>query len=186
MNFVQPIRDPDVIEQVELFLKEKNERNYILFLLGIYTGLRISDILSLKVKDLKDKKHLFIKEKKTRRKRYNRRNIELNPILRKALKHYLKDKPDNEYVIRSRVGNNRPITRERAYMILKEVAIEFDIDSLACHSMRKTLGFHLYQQTKDIALVQKTLNHENPSYTLRYIGIEQDTVNSHIAKLKYY
>ncbi|MGE7091317.1 tyrosine-type recombinase/integrase [Lysinibacillus sp. NPDC048646] len=186
MNFVQPIRDPDVIEEIELFLKEKNERDYILFLLGIYTGLRISDILSLKVKDLKDKKYLVINEKKTRRKKNNGRSIELNPILKKALKKYLKDRPNHEYVIKSRVGNNKSITRERAYMILREVANEFDIDSLACHSMRKTLGFHLYQQTKDIVLVQKTLNHEDSSYTLRYIGIEQDTVNSKIATLKYY
>ena len=55
MNFVQPIRDPVLIEQIEKYLKNKNERDYILFLLGIYTGLRISDILSLTVKDLRNK-----------------------------------------------------------------------------------------------------------------------------------
>lgn len=186
MNFVQPIRDPDLIQQIELFLKNKNDRDYILFLLGIYTALRISDILSLKVRDLKDKNFLVINEKKTKRKKNNRRNIELNPILKRELKKFLKDKPDHEYVIKSRVGNNKPITRERAYMILKEVAREFHIDSLGCHSMRKTFGFHLYQQTKDVVLVQKALNHEDPQYTLRYIGIEQDAVNSRTAKLRYY
>lgn len=185
MNFVQPIRNPDVIEEIELFLKEKNERDYILFLLGIYTGLRISDILSLKVKDLKDKKYLVIKEKKTRKKRNNGRSIELNTTLKKALKKYLKDKPNHEYVIKSRIGNNKPITRERAYMILKDVANKFEIDSLGTHSMRKTLGFHVYQQKKDVVLVQKMLNHESPSHTLRYIGIEQDMINSVFGSFKY-
>lgn len=49
MNFVQPIRDPEKIQQIKEYLKEKNERNYILFVMGINTGLRISDILKLKL-----------------------------------------------------------------------------------------------------------------------------------------
>ncbi|NUK31027.1 tyrosine-type recombinase/integrase [Parageobacillus sp. VR-IP] len=64
MNFVQPIRDPEKIEAIKQFLKERNERNYILFLIGINTGLRISDILKLKVSDVKGT-HISIREKKT-------------------------------------------------------------------------------------------------------------------------
>ncbi len=48
MNFVQPIRDPEQIQQIKEYLNENNERNYILFVMGINTGLRISDILKLK------------------------------------------------------------------------------------------------------------------------------------------
>jgi integrase len=186
MNIVQPIRDPDLIQEIEIYFKNKNERDYVLFLLGIYTALRISDILSLKVKDLKGKNYLNIREKKTRKKKLNERTIQLHPTLKKALKSFLKDKPGHEYVIKSRVSGNKPISRERAYMILKEAAEEFDIESLGCHSMRKTLGYHLYKKTKNLVLVQQTLNHEDASYTLRYIGIEQDTVNDAITKLKYY
>lgn len=186
MNFVQPIRDPDLIQQIELYFKSKNIRDYILFLLGIYTGLRISDILRLKVKDLKQKNFLVIKEKKTRRKKNNERTIALHPKLKRELKNFLKDRPSHEYVIKSRIGKNQPISRERAYMILKEAAKEFNLDSLGCHSMRKTMGYHLYKQHQDLVLVQKALNHEDTSYTLRYIGIEQDTVNNAITKIKYY
>lgn len=53
MNFFQPIRDPEQIQQIKEYLKEKNERNYILFVMGGNTGLRISDILKLKIGDLK-------------------------------------------------------------------------------------------------------------------------------------
>lgn len=42
MNIVQPIRDKEAIQEIKEFFKEQNERNYILFLLGINTGLRIS------------------------------------------------------------------------------------------------------------------------------------------------
>lgn len=187
MNIVQPIRDPELIRKIELFFKHRQDRDYILFLLGIYTGLRISDILSLQVKDLRGKSSLRIKEKKTKhRKKYKERTIDLHSVLKRELKKYLKDKNDNEYVIKSRVGGNKPITRERAYMILREAAKEFNLDSLGCHSMRKTMGYHLYQNTKNLVLVKEVLNHTDASYTLRYIGITQDTVNEAITKLKYY
>ncbi|EJR97572.1 hypothetical protein IKM_05232 [Bacillus mycoides] len=35
MNFVQPIRDPEQIQQIKEYLRENNERNYILFVMGI-------------------------------------------------------------------------------------------------------------------------------------------------------
>ncbi|ANS45905.1 putative integrase/recombinase YoeC [Bacillus thuringiensis] len=64
MNFVQPIRDPEQIQQMKAYLKEKNARNYMLFVLGINTGLRISDILKLKVGDVQGS-HISMREKKT-------------------------------------------------------------------------------------------------------------------------
>ena len=54
MNTVQPIRDLTKIKKIESILKKQNYRNYILFRLGIYSGLRISDILKLKVKDVRN------------------------------------------------------------------------------------------------------------------------------------
>lgn len=52
MNVVQPIRDKVLLQEMKDHLKKNNERNYILFLLGIHTGLRISDILRLRVRDV--------------------------------------------------------------------------------------------------------------------------------------
>jgi len=53
MNFVQLIRDPEKVEAIKRYLREQNERNYLLFLIGINTVLRISNILKLKVGDVK-------------------------------------------------------------------------------------------------------------------------------------
>ena len=52
MNFVEPIRDKDDIQSMKDYLKAWNERNYMMFLLGINSGLRISDIINLRVKDV--------------------------------------------------------------------------------------------------------------------------------------
>src|SRR5690554_3555776 len=65
MNKVEPIRDKNKIKDIKNILKKKNDRNYMLFVLGINTGLRIGDLLKLKVKDVKNKSHIIIKEQKT-------------------------------------------------------------------------------------------------------------------------
>ncbi|MCQ6530738.1 site-specific integrase [Bacillus mycoides] len=181
MNFVQPIRNIETLKDIEEFLKE-NQRNHIMFLLGIYTGLRVSDILKLRVKDVSGENHLVIKEMKT--KKYKR--VKINPILKKCLKKYITNKPGNDYLIKSRKGKNKPISRTQAYRILKEVANEFNLDEIGTHSMRKTFGYHYYKQTKDIATLQRLFNHSTPEYTLRYIGLDQDTLDNAMNKFRYY
>ena len=64
MNVVQPIRDKVLLQDMKDFLKQNNERNHIMLLLGIHTGLRISDILRLRVRDVQGW-DIVLKEKKT-------------------------------------------------------------------------------------------------------------------------
>ena len=192
MNYVEPIRDSETLSNMCLYLKENNNRNYIMFLLGIYTGLRISDILKLRVKDVIDlsnrkdkikiKKQIVLREQKTSKQKI----IKINPILKEPLEDYVQDKEMYEYLIKSRQGFNKPISRKRAYEILKELGEMFDVDSLGCHSMRKTFGYHYYKQTKDIALLQKIFNHSSPAITLAYIGIDQDRMDKAYATFRYF
>jgi integrase len=172
MNLVQPIRDKELIIDIKKYLKEQNERNYILFLLGINTGLRISDILSLRVRDVQGW-NIFLREKKTKK----IREIKMPAELKKAIRDYIKDKPNNEYLIKSRMGKNKPITRGMAYVILNQIADEFGLERIGTHSLRKTYGYHFYKQFKDVASLQQMLNHTDPKETLRYIGITQDSIN---------
>lgn len=182
MNYVQPIRDVELVKDICDYLYRKNKRNYILFVTGIYTGRRISDILKLRVKDVKNKNHIVFKEQKTGK----LTKIDFNWNLKKAYAEYCESKPLNEFLIKSRKGQNRPIDRSTAYMILKETAELFDLDQIGTHTMRKTFGYHLYKQNKnDIVLVMKALNHSSEAETLRYIGIDSENVNSAIKSLKY-
>ena len=67
MNTVEPIRDIDTVWDIADYLGETSERNRMMFLFGIYVGIRISDILKLKVRDVRDKTHIYIREKKTKK-----------------------------------------------------------------------------------------------------------------------
>ncbi|KEH91572.1 Integrase/Recombinase (plasmid) [Clostridium botulinum C/D str. BKT12695] len=173
MNFVEPIRDAQKVNDIQDYLKRTDERNYILFITGVYTGLRISDILRLKVKDVKDKRFIYLREKKTSKQNI----IEINKLLEKEYKWYCKDKELDEYLIKSREGVNKAISRVQAYKIIKEVGKNFGVDNLGTHTLRKTFGYHYYKQTKDVATLMKMFNHSDPSITLRYIGIIQDEMN---------
>lgn len=130
MNFVQLIRNPEQIQQIKEYLKEKNERNYILFVMGINTGLRISDILKLRVRDLKGS-HISMREMKTGK----QKRIQITAALRRELKWYIEDMEDNEYLIKSRQGKNRPIGRSMAYKILSNTAAEFGLDEIGTHTL---------------------------------------------------
>ncbi|WLR52451.1 tyrosine-type recombinase/integrase [Bacillus tianshenii] len=179
MNAVEPIRDMEKVEKVKAYLRNQSERNYILFFLGVSTGLRISDILALKVGDVKGT-HLKMKELKTRKSK----KIRLTPQLGRDLRAFVEGKPDHHYVFRSREGSNKPISRSMAYKILRSAAEKHNLKDIGTHTLRKTFGYHFYHQTKDVAMLQEIFNHSDPKITLRYIGVNQDILDSAMLKFK--
>ncbi|MDQ0876778.1 integrase [Paenibacillus sp. V4I3] len=172
MNFVQPIRDQETIDAIKEFLLKKSHRNYMMFVFGINTGLRIQDILKLKVKDVIGE-HLFMNEMKTGK----RKIIEINPTLKREIKRYTSGMPDDDYLFPSRQGGSRPIKRDMAYKVMKTAAKKFKLKDIGTHTLRKTFGYHMYKKTKDITLVQTLLNHSDKAITMRYIGMDQDAMN---------
>ncbi|WP_242225354.1 site-specific integrase [Bacillus cereus group sp. BfR-BA-01380] len=179
MNFVQPIRDLDKLQEMKNYLKLRNKRNYMLFILGISTGLRISDILGLKKEDILNT-HIVLRERKTGK----QKRIRIAPHIRKELIEYAKSLNDGEYVIKSRQGGNKPIDRSVAYRILRDAAGHVHLKEIGTHTLRKTFGYHFYQQTKDVAMLQEMFNHSSPHITLRYIGINQDSMDKAMMKFK--
>ncbi|MDA1631804.1 site-specific integrase [Bacillus cereus] len=179
MNFVQPIRDPEQIQQIKEHLREKSERNYILFVMGINTGLRISDILKIKVGDLK-KSHISMREMKTGK----QKRIKITPELKRELRWYLEERDNHEYLLQSRQGNNKPIGRSMAYKILRSTAEEFGLDEIGTHTLRKTFGYHMYKKTKNIALLMEIFNHSSERVTLRYIGMNQDMMDKAMSNFR--
>lgn len=172
MNLVEPIRDKDDIQAMKDYLMEWNERNYMLFLVGINSGFRISDIVMLKVKDVQGW-HICVKEKKTGKiiKR------KMPRPLKNALRKYVEGKPLHHYLFQSRKGKNQPLTRQGAYAIIKTAAEDLGIDNVGTHTMRKTFGYHYYKKYKDVATLMEMFNHASPAITLRYIGIRQEQLD---------
>ncbi len=185
MNAVEPIRETKVINEIEAFLLEWDERNYVMFCIGIYAPLRISDILKLRVRDVRNKSNIHLREYKTKKEQL----IPINKPLRKVLDHYIEDKEDHEFLIASRQCNKKgfygPISRQQAHNIMKKIAKQFGLENVACHTTRKTFGYHYYQQTKDISTLQEIFNHRDTGITKRYIGITQDMKNDAISNFRY-
>ncbi|MBP0725548.1 site-specific integrase [Bacillus sp. RG28] len=179
MNFVQPIRDQEKVEGLKQYFKNDSERNYLLFIMGINTGLRISDILKLKVGDVKNT-HIILREQKTGKQKW----IRITPSLKRELKKLIDERDDQEFLFKSRQGNNKPIGRSMAYKILQKAAGEFKLRDIGTHTLRKTFGYHFYQQTKDVAMLQEIFNHSSPDITLKYIGVNQDGMDKAMMKYK--
>ena len=176
MKFVQPIRDKEKIEEMKTELMKLGYKNYLMFVVGINTGLRISDILQLKVIDLKDKTHIKIIEQKTQKiKRFL-----INSLLKQEIDKFIQGMSDEEYLFQSRNGVNQPISRVQAYRILNSAAKKIGLEEIGTHTLRKTFGYWHYKQNKDVALLQDIFNHSAPSVTLRYIGINEDTKDKSI------
>jgi integrase len=174
MKFVQPIRDENKIDEMKLILKKQNYRNYFLFILGINTGLRIGDLLKLKVSDVRDKTHLSIKEQKTEK----FKRFPINDSLRKEIAEYTFKMSDETFLFEGRKG--KPLGRIMAWKILSDTAKEVGLEEIGTHTLRKTFGYHFYQRKKDVAILQNIFNHSSPSETLQYIGISQDEIDESI------
>ncbi|QJC92671.1 putative bacteriophage integrase [Bacillus velezensis] len=68
MHIVQPIRSLEKIQEVKQYLMKKSDRDYFLFIFGMNSALRISDVLPLRVRDVRNKDHVWATESKTRNK----------------------------------------------------------------------------------------------------------------------
>ena len=180
MNYVQPIRDRETINSIADYLNHKSQRDAIMFLLGVNVGCRISDILKLRVKDLKNKDRLCIIEQKTGKPKYfpipdKFNKTILQPYLAQFTSPY-------KFIFASRQNCNTPITRVRAWQIIKEAGRKFGIEDLGTHTLRKTFGYHYYNMTHSVVDLMKIFNHSEESITLRYIGVMESEIEKNVRK----
>lgn len=101
-----------------------------------------------------------------------------------AMRQYIKDKKDEDFLFPSRNGKHQHIKPNTAYKIIKRAAEEVGLENIATHSMRKTFGLFMYEQTKDVALIMDLLNHSSQSISLRYIGKNQDSQDRAMTKFQ--
>lgn len=174
MELVEPIRSKKQIDAMKRYLKAGNIRDYLLFVLGINSGLRISDLRSLKVEDVKGSERISLREQKTGK----IKDFPLSDTCQKAVKEYLQStKLETGFLFSSRKGGG-PISRVQAYRILNQAARAIGIkEQIGTHTLRKTFGYWAYQSGVDVTRIQKLLNHSAPSVTLAYIGITKEELD---------
>ncbi len=184
MNFVEPIRDRKKIAQIKNQLRgQRRYRDLLLFVVGINTALRISDLLELQVEHFLDdhqhiKQRFWIKEQK----RGKRQEIVVNASIQETLDEYLSVNPeiisDHSHFIFFNTKINgfmKPIRRGQAWKIITSICQQVGLrGSFGTHSLRKTWGYHARMQGVDLALIMHKLNHESIAYTKRYLGITDD------------
>lgn len=181
MVSVDPIRDMKKVEAMKMYLKGKDIRSYTMFVVGINIALRITDLLSLKWKDVLDERRRFKELKLLENKTGKSRTIKLNTNSRKALKELL-DSLDSvsldDYIFKSRKGENKPITRQRALSVLKDAAKAVGVkENIGTHSLRKIWGYWAWKKGYSPVLIMETLNHYSWRTTKIYLGIAQDDIN---------
>lgn len=98
MTAVEPIRDKNLIELVKRILKRQGTRNHLLFVMGINIGLRISDTLKLKEKDVRNKDYIELYEQKT--KKFKR--FPIVDAYKPDLDDFIVGKDDEEWLFASR------------------------------------------------------------------------------------
>lgn len=183
MNFVEPIRDIEDIEKLKSTLKEQNMRDYFLFVLGINTGMRISELLTLKVGDLMCNDNVVPSIQ------VKNEEIPINTVVKECFLLYQTSITKNEnlvdtYLFQSRKGHD-PIDRSHAYRILNDAAQKLGLPyKIGPHTLRKTFGYHYYKKNKDVKYLQKLFNHSSSKQTLSYIGeLEIKNKNESIIEL---
>lgn len=168
----------EAMQLVRSLYKDANYKMSLLISIGCFWGLRISDILSLRWKDILNVDEFTIIEHKTGK----QRTIRINPQLKRHIADcYKQINP---------IGINAPIlvsqkgtvyTIQRINIILKEIKAKYklSIKNFSCHSLRKTFGRQVYNQNSDnaeLALVKlmELFNHSNVAITKRYLGLRQE------------
>lgn len=177
MARVEPIRSMVDIDKFKQELLKDSERDYIMALIGLNTGLRIGDILSFKVEDVYGREFIRLYEQKTTK--YKRFPI-------KGITEEIMDYVDrtglemNDPLIPSRERDSsdslKNITTRQAYNVLKSAADQIGIESFGTHSLRKSFGYHYYKKTKDVVKLMTIFNHSSQSVTLLYIGVTDEEI----------
>jgi len=140
-----------------------------------YAGLRISDVLALRWKQLLGESIVLV-EKKTGK----TRTITINERLRDILNSY---GSKTGYIFAS--GSGKPVSSSYMNRLLKKEFNRLDIKvdgNVSSHMFRKTLGRRFMEmsedKTKALILLMDLFGHTSPDTTKRYLGIRQEEINN--------
>ena len=195
-NRQKPIKDDKTIKAMAAYLKktdqERGQAAYIVWLICVNGGLRVSDALSLRVANLcgqrkRVRDEITVKEQKTGKMRY----IPLGEGVRHEIQQYIDGLPwesgikYQSYLFPSPRRPGQHISYQWIYNRIKEAAVVCGLDeSTATHIMRKTFARLWFENNLEryggsvtrtaTALQQEILHHDKLSVTLRYIDAEQE------------
>jgi integrase len=184
MKGCRPLSESEVIIVSQSFSGRFAARDRALFILGLKSGLRISELLSLQVKDVCRYGHMLERITVARRRmkgKHEGRTVLFHPDAQSAVAAWLRVAPlgPDAYLFQSRQGENKPMTRMQAWTVLKQA---YDANQLtgkvACHSMRKTYACKIYEKVgHDLVKTQKLMGHKNVNSTVQYLSFAESELD---------
>jgi integrase len=186
-NPADPIKDRRFIRSIKAILKdEKSYREYLLFTVGINSGLRVSDLIKLTFADLwtdegKPQRKVRLKTRKTGA----WTEFQINDAIQEAMEFYA---PGNE--LGEETDRVFPVTERTVTRWVKHWCEQVGLEggrNYSAHTLRKTFAYQLWAQNgkthEALTVVQKTLGHKTPGTTLDYLGISREQIEEMQAEL---
>jgi integrase len=191
MKGCRPLTDDEVRLIQQSFGGVYAARDKALFLLGVKSGFRISELLSLRVGDVSQHGRLVDRVAVLRRhmkQKLEGRTVLLHPDAKAALATWLvtlRQDPactSQTYVFRSRKGQNRPISAVQAWRILHEAVVTNELTGkVGTHAMRKTFANRVYHQLNhDLVKTQRAMGHKNINSTVAYLSFVEAEIDAAI------
>lgn len=154
----------------------------LLIAVGVFTGLRIGDLLQLRFNQFEDTDILIIQEKKTQKVRRIKINSDLREIIERV-KAKMGVEDSSQYIFLNRY-KTKPIDRSYANVKLKEIIKRYNINvdfNPCCHMFRKTLGRRVMQlnnfSNEAVILLMDLFSHSSPAITRRYLGLREKEIH---------
>jgi integrase len=191
MKGCRPLTEEEVTLVQQSFDGVYAARDKALFLLGVKSGFRINELLSLRVGDVSQHGRLVDRVAVTLQHMKNKREgrtVLLHPEAKAALATWLLtlcQRPGctaQTFVFRSRKGVNRPISQVQAWRILHEAMTTNELTGkLGTHAMRKTFADRVYQQLNhDLVKMQRAMGHKNINSTVAYLSFVEAEIDAAI------
>jgi integrase len=187
----RPLSDAEVDLLQRSFGGTYGARDRALFLLGVKSGFRISELLSLRLRDVCQ--HGRVVDRVTVARRYMKKQLEgrtvpLHAEAQAAFAAWLRvlqqsaNTTPQTYVFRSRKGVNQPISKFQAWKILREAVTTNELTGkLGTHCMRKTFADRVYQRLNyDLVKTQRALGHKNINSTVSYLSFAEAEIEAAI------
>ena len=195
MKGTRPLDNNEIRKVAECFNGTYEVRNRSLFMLGVSTGGRISELLSLTIGDVYQNRAAvtdLLYDKSIVKGGEVSRAVPVNRDGRDAIHDLVAWHRDryntthkNRPLFPSRNGQGtQRMSRRTAHNVLKQAYEAAGLNGhLATHSLRKSFAQRLYDRTGDIFVVQEMLGHRNVATTQKYLGVNYASVRQAIEEM---
>ncbi len=193
MKGCRDLTDQEFELVMNYFSENDQLRDRAIFSVQHWAGYRVSEALSLRVRDVFYRKsegglsvvdNIHVKRNNMKGSK-NPRRVIVNSLLKEDLMDYIRELYTVDgfsfdwFLFKSRKGKNKAISYTQAYRIVKDAFNKLGIrENVATHSFRKTFANRVYKNTgNDIIATMMIMDHSSPNVTMDYLAVDQQKLD---------